>query len=125
MDEEPLPPKIILFRKIINDVKKKILEKHFDDSETNDNRQDLTNLNDIQKRIIQLGHITKSLIEHPHTSIPKHSAVVELFKKNKFDFASSLSPSEKDWCLYYIDNDIFTYPYDLNTSHMDAASKKV
>jgi len=125
MDDEPLAPKIIIFRRIINDMKKQILDKYFEDSETKDDKQNISNLNDVQKRIIQFGHIVKSLIEEPHVSISKHQSIVQLFKKNKFDFTSPLSPLEKELCLYYIDNDIFTYPYDLNTYHMNETRKKL
>jgi ketopantoate reductase len=105
---EDLPENIVLFRKIINHVKRRVLENNgaTDESE------------ECVQRIKQFGNVILSLLKNPNEDTKECQSVAELFKKHEFDI-HKLSDSDKALCKHYVINDVHTYVFDLNPSRFD------
>lgn len=106
-----LPENIVLFRKIINHVKRSILE-------SNDGEPGEDNSEKCVQRLKQFGNVVISLLENRHEHTKEHKSVMDLFKRYKFDI-EKLSESEKDLCNHYVINDAHVYVYDLNPHRFD------
>jgi len=104
---EDLPENIALFRKILNHVKRRVLENsNADDSE------------ECVQRIKQFGNVLLSLLKKSNEDTKEHRSVAELLKKHGFDI-HTLSDSDRISCEHYVMNDVHTYVFDLNPSRFD------
>jgi len=115
-DVPDVPNSVILFRKILNQVKRGILEG-------DSNVQDLKKLDERTDRIIQFGNIVISLLNKSTHDTQGHAHILALFKENGFDIAA-LTSEEHMLCRYYVNNDIHVYTYDLSPTHIDKIIKK-
>jgi hypothetical protein len=106
--EHDLPDNILLFRNILNSVKRKILE-------TNNPSVSST---DCLKRILQFGNIVVSLLKDPSHGMEEQTTINDLFKKYEFHL-DKLSESDRTLCEYYVNNDVHTYTFDLNPTRFD------
>ena len=79
-DVPDIPRSVVIFRRILNHVKRGILEGNSTD-------QDLTKLDERTDRIIQFGNIVLSLLNKSTRDPNEHAHILTLFKDN--DFASS------------------------------------
>jgi DNA replication protein DnaD len=120
--ETDLPKSVTLFRKILNHVKRSLLEGKYDENADEEDAQNISNLKDATERIQQFGNIVLSLLKNSDISTKEQESVKVLFKKHHFYF-TTLSPTEHELCEHYVHNDVFMYPYDLNTSHIDVVEK--
>ena len=113
---EPLPKVVEDFRRIINEIKRKLLEslekpdKHVD-------IQDIRRLDSTQDRIHHIGNIlmvilSPNISEHSESSLKNIDKVLDLFSKFNFDFDRLIDP-ERELCKHYVNNDIFVNPNDL------------
>jgi len=112
---------IVLFRKILNHVKRSLLEKD-QESDNSENIQNIRKLDETTDRIQQFGNIVLSLLRDSDTHTKEHESVKKLFEKYKFVIPVRGTP-ENDLCVHYLKNDVFLYPYDLNPSHIDTIEK--
>ena len=115
-----IPDNIKLFRSIINNFKRKILNQTevYND---NEDIQDMNVLNGITRRIKQFG-IYLNMILDGSTADANTENVKNHFAMNSFDI-TNLTNEEKDLCRHYIKVDIFMYPYDLRPGHINSSSK--
>lgn len=114
-----IPDNIKRFRLIINGIKRGILEKTEQYSNTAD-IQDKKNLDGIAHRIRQLGLIINMILDNIDHSAT--TSIINHFKKHSFDF-SKLSDEDRELCKHYVTNDIFKYHYDLNPGHINSIPK--
>ena len=115
------PDSIKKFRKILNHVKRSLLDNQ-DVYEDTENIQNVGKIHEITDRIQQFGNIVLSLLEDSDADTKEHKSVKTLFQKYKFSIPSR-STYERKLCIHYLKNDVFCYPYDLNPSHMDVLEK--
>ena len=118
MDDTEIPKNVVLFRKILNHVKRNLLDK---EDSSNDN-QDIGKLHETTDRIQQFGNIVLSLLRDSDTNTNEHQSVKNLFNRYKFVIPDR-GTFENNLCIYYVKNDVFLYPYDLNPSHIDTVEK--
>jgi len=104
---EDLPDNIALFRKILNHVKRRVLENG-----------DIHDSDECVQRIKQFGNVVISLTKDPNENTKEQRSVSDLFKKHGFDF-HKISDSDRALCNYYVINDVHTYVFDLNPSRFD------
>ena len=121
MDERDIevPASVKLFRKILNHVKRNLLDKQYDENADNDDIQNIRKLKETVDRIQQFGNVVLSLFKDLETDTREHKSVKNLFQKYEFVIPDSNAPEHK-LCIYYLKNDVFLYPYDLNPSHIDS-----
>ena len=114
-----IPDNIKLFRSIINNFKRKILNQTevYND---NEDIQDMNVLNGITRRIKQFGIYLNMVLDG--TADANTENVKNHFAMNSFLIAN-LTDEEKDLCRHYIKIDIFMYPYDLRPGHINSSSK--
>ena len=115
------PDSIKKFRKILNHVKRSLLDNQ-DVYEDTENIQNVEKIHEITDRIQQFGNIVLSLLEDSDADTKEHKSVKTLFHKYKF-MIPSRNTREHKLCVHYLKNDVFCYPYDLNPSHMDVLEK--
>ena len=114
-----LPKSILYFRKLLNHVKRRLLDG---DPSAKANIQSISNLTRTVERIRQFGNIVIAILEGSDIDQNEYTTVRKFFRNNDFDF-SKLSPEERELCIHYVDNDVKMFPYDLNPSHIDAVQK--
>ncbi len=117
----PLPDELRRFRAIVNEFKRTILEKL--DDRPREDVQYLQNVKDVTERIHHLGTILLTILKGTVPAEPDAAEQVQpiqtKFREMGLDLGG-LSRDLRDDCIYYVKNDIFTAPYDLNTAHIDA-----
>ena len=115
-DVPDIPESVVHFRKILNHVKRGILEGNSAD-------QDLKKLDERTDRIIQFGNIVLSLLNKKNHDTTEHAHILTLFETHGFIIAALL-PEEREACKYYVNNDIHVYTYDLSPLHINKLIKK-
>lgn len=136
VDEDELPPVpdvVILFREVMNRLKENIwlsLEKKGD--------QDPEHVDGALKRVQQLGNTLRYMVyaDEPGTQNAIESVIQQvgesaldaltslegLFYERGIQF-DTMSSEERRLCEHYIQNDISTFPYSVNTAHINSMSK--
>ena len=114
-----LPKSIVYFRRLLNHVKRRLLDG---DSSNVENIQNISNLTKTVERIRQFGNIVIAILEGRDADQTEYNTVRNFFKNNHFEF-NKLSSEERELCIHYVENDVKMYPYDLNPSHIDAIQK--
>jgi hypothetical protein len=113
-----IPDSVIVFRDIVNRIKKNLLEN---ENNTGD-LQDVSKMKEILKRIQQFGNIIHGILDKKVSETEDFKSVFALFKNNKFHI-DRLSEEELELCKHYIKVDIFMYPYTISTDHTDDIKK--
>ena len=111
-DDENIPHEILLFRKIIGDIKLKIMESckliNLPDnlsSAEEKSLQDPELAKHASVQINNLGQIITLIINSTSENNKEIETVRDEFKRRGFDF-ESLTPHIRDLCMIYINNDI-------------------
>jgi hypothetical protein len=129
----PVPDAVLLFREIINQLKENIwlsLEKKGD--------QDPEHVDGALKRIQQLGNTLRYMVyaDDPGTqnaielviqqvgesALDTLTSLEDMFRDKGVQF-EQMTAEERRLCEHYIQNDIGTFPYSVNTAHINSMSK--
>jgi len=115
-----IPSSVKLFRKILNHVKRSFLEGN--ETGYSKDIHSIKRLDESVDRIQQFGNTVLSLLNDSDINTREHKSVETLFKKYNFTIPTRHN-HEHGLCVYYLKNDVFMYPYDLNPSHIDIIEK--
>lgn len=118
----PLPDEVRIVRAVLNEFKRSLLSVL--DSEDTPDVQSFENVNVVVERIQQLGNIVLHVLQRKDIrTFPNYDdeilSVLDPFEENGVKLDSLPDPI-RDQCIYYVKNDVFTYPFDLNTKHIDS-----
>ncbi len=104
--------KILVFRQILSSVKKRLIES------TSYSTQDPKQIYEIQKIMKEIYFALRKVVEkkEPVSSLKPYSLDL-LFEEilNK-----KLTDDERDNLMYYIRRDLITFPFTIDTFHMNA-----
>jgi len=113
-----IPENIKHFRSAIRDIKENILNKT--ESYADKDIQNVRSLNPLLQRIHQLGIFINMILDDRNNINTKSvSNVYEHFMRNSIDL-TNLTDEEKDLCRYYVNIDIFMYPYSPRPGHINS-----
>lgn len=131
-DDEPardsefvaFPKDVTHFRQILNRYKQAVWDKT---AEPRPDAQDLKHFEEAYSTIRQFGNILMVLLSKPEEqaaaeleeSMDQLRLVLDFFKREGFNF-QGLSRASRDLCKYYVQNDVYLLPYDLNTKHANS-----
>ncbi len=122
--EEPervpdLPQEAATFRKVVNSLKRVIIRELEEDGETSE-IQMLDRYSTCEKKLKHLGQVLRNILQGtPLASGTAAGVVAPIFAAAGLNLAG-LPDELKELCEYYVDVDIYTYPWDLNPHHIDA-----
>ena len=106
----PLPPSGERFRKVIEMIKRRILEENL----TEPGKQNISNFKSAGARIQHLANVLNNLVDKKEDYNETTSDIRIIFKNHGIDFLN-LTDEEHDLFKYYIDRDIIQTPYKLGS----------
>jgi hypothetical protein len=118
-DVPELPKDVLLFRQVINDIKREIFDRLNKESDAGkDSIHSVRRLNEAVDRVKQLGNILVMILKSDDCSIESKyikeaEPVIDTFNTRGVDF-SEMSNESRSLCLHYIWMDIDVYTYDLS-----------
>jgi hypothetical protein len=118
-DVPELPKDVLLFRQVINDIKREIFTRLDKESDSGkDGIHSIRRLNEAVDRIKQLGNILIMILKSNDCSVESEyvkeaGPVMDTFNTRGFDF-SKMSSESRSLCLHYVWMDIDVYTYDLS-----------
>lgn len=130
-DEEftTFPEDVKQFRRILNTYKKAVWDKTAEPAQQDP--QDLRHFDQAYATIRQFGNILMVLLSHPDAqntrdleeSMDQLRLVLDFFRREGFEF-EQLSNKSRDLCKYYVQNDVYMLPYDLDVGHINSITHK-
>jgi hypothetical protein len=119
-DDYEVSPRVVAFRNILEELKRKIIEEGTETYKSKSDIQDIDRLNPVVRRIRQLKPEIESIMNNQPT--PTNEKINSFFESNNVRF-QNLTDDERNTCLHILHVDLYMYPLTLNPEITSKALK--
>ena len=110
-DDYEVSPRVVAFRNILEELKRKIIEEGTETYSSKSDIQDTDRLNPVVRRIRQLKPEIESIMNNQAT--PTNEKIHSFFESNNVRL-QDLTDDERNTCLHILHVDLYMYPLTLN-----------
>ena len=119
-EDYDLSPRVVAFRNILEELKRKIIEEGTETYTSESDIQDKDRLNPVVRRIRQLEPEIRTILNNQTT--PTNEKLNSFFESNNMSL-QDLTDDERRVCLHILHVDLYMFPLTLNTELASKALK--